>query len=589
MKNFILSRFYFLLLVCGTFAFFYSCTQENFEEVDVEISSESLQQKASKENHHRYILIFDENETGISAVDNSGSYSAAQKAMSEKALSVLAQLDVEPLKIVAVYSNSLKGMTLVLDDIQVKKLRGRKEIKSIEQDKYELFAPPCGHKNGSPCNGGEVQPNQEVPYGITRVGGVSSYSGTGVAWVIDSGIDIDHPDLNVDASRGFRGPEVAPLLLENPFDDDNGHGTHVAGIIGAINNEFGVVGVAPGATVIPVKVLGENGYGWWSDIIAGIDYVAGNAVPGDVVNMSIGGVVVQAVDDAVLAASQNGVWFTISAGNSSANSNDYSPARVNGDFILTVSAMDSNDNWALFSNYGNPPVDFVAPGVSVRSTYIYGLYTQMNGTSMAAPHAAGTILVNGAPGTDGTFVKGDPDGQPDPVVFNSSIKFSPVANFTYEPEGLTVQFWDSSYDPDGDIVSWSWNFGNGNSSSAQNPLHSFSEGNYKVSLMVSDNDGKTSSTSKDIVVSAETTAPGTIVLSATGSKEKGNWKASLEWTSNGVQGELDIYREGEIIDVTSNSGSYIDLTSFKGGGSLTYKICESGSETACSNEVTVQF
>lgn len=555
----------------------------------MEISSESIQQKASKESHHRYIIIFDEKESEMSAVDNSGSYLAAQNTMAEKALSVLEQLDVKPLKIVAVYSSALKGVTLVLDDVQVKKLRGRKEIKSIEQDKYELFAPPCGHKNGPPCDGGEVQPNQEVPYGITRVGGAASYSGTGVAWIIDSGIDIDHPDLNVDASRGFRGLEVAPMLLENPFDDDNGHGTHVAGIIGAINNDFGVVGVAPGATVIPVKVLGENGYGWWSDIIAGIDYVAGNAAPGDVVNMSLGGVVVQAVDDAVLAASQNGIWFTISAGNSSANTNDYSPARVNGDFILTVSAMDSNDNWAYFSNYGNPPVDFVAPGVSVRSSYINGLYTQMSGTSMAAPHAAGVILLNGAPGTDGTFVKGDPDGQADPVVFNSSIKFSPVADFTYEPGGLTVQFWDSSNDPDGNIVSWSWNFGDGNSSSAQNPQHIFSEGNYEVSLMVTDNDGNTAGTSKNITVSAETTGPATIILSATGSKVKGNWKANLQWTSNGVQGGLDIYRQGEIIDVINDTGSYIDLTSFKGGGSLTYKICESGSATACSNEVTVQF
>jgi subtilisin family serine protease len=198
------------------------------------------------------------------------------------------------------------------------------------------------------------------------------------------------------------------------LDDGNGHGTHVAGTIAAINNGIGVVGVAAGATAIPVKVLDSRGSGSYSGVIAGVDYVGANGAKGDVANMSLGGPVSQALDDAVKGASDNGIIFTLAAGNSSEDANESSPARINGTNIYTISAMNSSDNWASFSNFGNPPVDYCAPGVSIKSTWKDGSYNTISGTSMAAPHAAGVLLL-GAANSDGTVI-GDPDGSPDPII-----------------------------------------------------------------------------------------------------------------------------------------------------------------------------
>jgi subtilisin family serine protease len=254
--------------------------------------------------------------------------------------------------------------------------------------------------------------NQDTPYGITRVNGVANYTGNNVAWILDSGVDLDHPDLNVDASRAFNA--FTSGRDGKSADDGNGHGTHVAGTIAALNNDIGVIGVAPGAVVIPVKVLDSRGSGSYSGVIAGVDWVGANGQAGDVANMSLGGPVSQALDDAVVAASSNGVIFALAAGNESSDANNSSPARANGPNIVTISAMDVNDNWASFSNYGNPPVDYAAPGVAVKSTWKDGGYNTISGTSMAAPHAAGVLLL-GAASTDGT-VNNDPDGNADPII-----------------------------------------------------------------------------------------------------------------------------------------------------------------------------
>ena len=282
------------------------------------------------------------------------------------------------------------------------------------------FAPPCGTPNGGPCDGDPGDGDdgsggdsgQETPYGIVRVNGVASYTGSNVAWVIDSGIDTDHPDLNVDASRGFNA--FTSGRDGKSTDDGNGHGTHVAGTIAALNNNIGVIGVAPGATVIPIKVLDSRGSGSYSGVIAGVDHVAAYGSAGDVANMSLGGPTSDALDSAILSAAENGIIFALAAGNESSDANTSSPARVNGANIVTISAMDSNDNWASFSNYGNPPVDYAAPGVAVNSTWKDGGYNSISGTSMASPHAAGVLLL-GPASTDGT-VNGDPDGTADPII-----------------------------------------------------------------------------------------------------------------------------------------------------------------------------
>lgn len=261
------------------------------------------------------------------------------------------------------------------------------------------------------------QPNQSIPWGVTRVrGGANTGSITGKAWVIDTGIDLDHPDLNVDVanSRNFSsGPTP---------DDGHGHGTHVAGTIAArADNNIGVVGVSPGATVVAVRVLNNAGSGSNSGVIAGVDYVADAANGVGVANMSLGGGPSQALDDAVIAAAATGVKFALAAGNESESATNHSPARANGPNVYTVSsfakgssATDTDDPWSSFSNFGNPPVDFAEPGSSILSTYKGGGYATMSGTSMATPHLAGILLTRSTPAQT-TTVDGDPDGNPDKI------------------------------------------------------------------------------------------------------------------------------------------------------------------------------
>lgn len=300
------------------------------------------------------------------------------------------------------YAKTIQGALLKMDAEQVASLQADPNVAYIEQDKI------VGISQGKdkPGGGGTTDPGQSTPWGITRVGGAGDGTGK-TAWVIDSGIDLDHPDLNVDVVRSatFLGGNTTP-------DDQNGHGTHVAGTIAAINNSIGVVGVAANASVVAVRVLDRRGSGSLSGVIAGIDYVAANGSNGDVANMSLGGGVSTALDNAVIAAAQTGIKFALAAGNESDNVQNHSPARANGSNIYTVSAMNSSDVWASFSNYGTG-IDYCAPGVSINSTWKGGGYNSISGTSMATPHVAGLLLLGNII-TSG-FVSGDPDGNPDPI------------------------------------------------------------------------------------------------------------------------------------------------------------------------------
>lgn len=305
-----------------------------------------------------------------------------------------------------VYGSAIQGFHVELPEQAVGRLKAANpKIAYCEQDQV-ITAPPV--RGSAPTGGGgTTQPAQATPWGITRVGGGAA-GVFATAWVIDSGIQLDHPDLNVDTARSR---SFLPRIVS--ANDENGHGTHVAGTIAAINNAIGVIGVAPGARVVAVRVLDRRGGGSNSGVIAGIDYVAANGRAGDVANMSLGGGVSQALDDAVVAATAGGVRFTIAAGNETDNANNYSPARANGSHVFTVSAFAVGDKWASFSNFGNPPIDAAEPGVGVRSTWLNGGYNTISGTSMAAPHLAGILLAGGV--RTGGYVTGDPDGQPDAI------------------------------------------------------------------------------------------------------------------------------------------------------------------------------
>ncbi len=399
--------------VLAASSFFYSCTQDQTTPSETEAFTELDANFDSRNIEGQYIVVFQDGAVNNVSSKYPNNYLKAQEAMTSETKKFLSEASVSA-EIVNVYSNAISGATLKLDKSQLEILKNKKGVKYIEQDRIVSFAPPCGSPNGGPC--GEPDPgtgggSQETPYGILRVKGVANYSGSNVAFVVDSGVDLDHPDLNVDASRAFNA--FTSGKDGKSADDGNGHGTHVAGTIAALNNDFGVIGVAPGATIIPVKVLDSRGSGSYSGVIAGVDYVGTNGTTGDVANLSLGGPVSQALDDAIKAASTN-VKFILAAGNESSDANNSSPARVNGNNIFTISAMDVNDNWASFSNFGNPPVDYAAPGVAVNSTWKGGGYNTISGTSMAAPHAAGVLLLGNA-STGGT-VNNDPDGNADPII-----------------------------------------------------------------------------------------------------------------------------------------------------------------------------
>ena len=353
-----------------------------------------VQAKAGEKIANSYICVFDK------SVSRGNAKAEANRAAQASAAQVK-----------HVYSVALRGFAVNAAPQAIENMkRNNPNIAYCEQDQVvtaiQVRGMAPGAKKGKPGgNGGGAQPPQETPWGIARVGGGAS-GNFATAWVIDSGIELDHPDLNVDVAR-------SRSFVRGDAGDQNGHGTHVAGTIAAVDNNIGVIGVAPGAPVVAVRVLDRRGSGSNSGVIAGIDYVAQYGQPGDVANMSLGGGISTALDQAVINAAAGGVRFAIAAGNERDHANNHSPARANGPNVYTISSFAIGDNWSSFSNYGNPPVDYAEPGSSIKSTWTGGGYNTISGTSMATPHFAG-ILLQGNVGNGGR-VNGDPDGNPDVI------------------------------------------------------------------------------------------------------------------------------------------------------------------------------
>ncbi|MCC9138187.1 S8 family peptidase [Pontibacter silvestris] len=348
----------------------------------------------------QYIVVFKQD--GNMRLDATATYAERVEAVRQIGAELLMANGVKDVAIEQAYGKAVLGVAAKLTDVEVQSLRTDSRVAYVEPDRIVTLAKPGQ-------GGGSTASTQEVPYGIARVGYASGAGKT--AWVIDTGVDLDHPDLNVDRnkSKSF----ITSGKDARNADDGNGHGSHVAGTIAAKNNTTGVLGVAYNATVVAVKVLNSQGSGAYSGVIAGVDYVAANGKSGDVANMSLGGPVSQALDDAILNAANKGIKFALAAGNESTDANNSSPARVNHANVYTVSAMDSNDKFAYFSNYGNPPVDYCAPGVSIKSTWMNSGYNTISGTSMASPHVAGLLLLGNI--TTSGYVTADPDGKADPI------------------------------------------------------------------------------------------------------------------------------------------------------------------------------
>jgi len=251
--------------------------------------------------------------------------------------------------------------------------------------------------------------NQPAPTGVNRIDaeGVGGPVDVDIA-IIDTGIDLTHPDLNVVASTNCAwGGQFNQTCTDGQGADDNGHGSHVAGTAAARNNSIGVLGVAPDARLWAVKVLDNAGKGYESWVIAGVDWVTVHASQIEVANMSLGcECTMSALDLAIANSVKAGVTYAVAAGNSNKDASTFSPAKHSD--VITVSAMvdsdgrcgglgpstsyGADDTRASFSNYGSL-VELAAPGVNIYSTYKTGGYATGSGTSMASPHVAGAAAL----------------------------------------------------------------------------------------------------------------------------------------------------------------------------------------------------
>jgi len=233
------------------------------------------------------------------------------------------------------------------------------------------------------------QPQQEFPWNMLMIGADLAWpqtQGTSVrVAVLDTGIDLNHPDLfeNIKSHINIINPKKTG-------DDDSGHGTHVAGIIAAVDNAIGVIGVGPKIELYAVKVLDKKGRGWLSDLIDALDWCLDKNI--QIINMSLGSLQDNSsFHEAVKNAYQAGITLVAAAGNYGQQDGIISyPARYSE--TIAVSSVDLFGNLDPFSSFGNE-IDMTAPGVDVRSTFNDGFYALMSGTSMSAPHVTGTAAL----------------------------------------------------------------------------------------------------------------------------------------------------------------------------------------------------
>jgi len=349
--------------------------------------------------------------------------------ISSKVSTIISENFISEYEISDIYYSVLQGFAIRIKNIEdVNKLKVDKRIRSIKND--VLIKLESDNKLNKPQK--TLLEEQYIPWGVKRVGG--PFDGTQAprkAWIIDSGIDMDHPDLNVDQS-------LSTYFVGSSPNDCANHGTLVAGVIGAKNNNIGVVGVAAGARVVSVRCFDCAGHALASTAISGVQYVINHGQAGDVINCSWGWRFTNPdhnanISFALYSAAQLGFWITIAAGNDRANVSSYVPAGGIGHLnSFVLSGIDSTDNWYYWSNYGTS-VNFSLPAVNILSTSMNDGYATMSGTSFAAPTMAGMILYYYGFGYTYSdmfkvtgYARNDPDGNADKI---PSIKNTIVENF----------------------------------------------------------------------------------------------------------------------------------------------------------------
>lgn len=331
------------------------------------------------------------------------------------------------------YTHALKGFAAKLPPQALKGIRNNPLVDYVEPD-IVLHAypkpPDKPDKPGKPPKPPEPpEEGDEVPWGVDRIDAdLNDGKGAGVSVaVLDTGIDTDHPELaeNYKGGYDFFNNDSSP-------EDDNGHGTHVSGIIAADDNGMGIVGVAPDAGLVAVKAFDRFGRGWLVDIIAGIDWIIEHRDDYNikVANMSFGGDASQSgnqsLHDAVIALYDAGVTIAAAAGNSSDDASGHIPAAYAE--VLCTTALTKNNRFARYSNYGSV-VDLIAPGSKVKSTWLNGGFNTISGTSMAAPHVAGAAAL---------YLDSDPNATPEKVMAEliAAGEGAPPGGWPGDPDGI---------------------------------------------------------------------------------------------------------------------------------------------------------
>ncbi len=413
-------------------------------------------------------------------------------------------------KVVKRLPNS-NAMAVVLTPSQQKALAKDTSVQSIEIDpKRYLFS-------------------ESTPYGVTMVQALQLSDAGSVnqkVCIVDTGYTLNHADL---PSSGVTGDDgYSSNNTGNWYNDGNGHGTHVAGTIAAIgSNNQGVVGVNPSGRLglHIVKVFNDSGsWAYGSDLIEAVNQCKNAGAT--VISMSLGGGASSTAERAAFdSAYASGILNVAAAGNDGNSKMSY-PASYGS--VMSVAAVDSSGNVANFSQY-NSQVEIAAPGVGINSTYNDGNYKSLNGTSMATPHVSGVAALvwgnnpnctvqqlrdglnasaqdKGSSGRDSYYGYGivkakDADTHLKNICGTPPPNYAPDANFSSTISGLSVTFTDKSTD-DSRVMSRNWAFGDGATSTATNPSHTYSaDGSYQVSLTVADAQGLTDSITSTVTVS----------------------------------------------------------------------------------------
>jgi subtilisin family serine protease len=357
-------------------------------------SSVAAEEKSNRELRD-YIVVLE------TSVEHPGAVAEAQTARRDGDLKVI-------------YRHALNGYAATLRTHQIESLREDPRVAFVTPD-HEVSVLEEEVELETEENSGIEVLEATIPTGISRIFALTNKgldidgkddlrANVDVA-VLDTGIDYEHPDLNVVARTSC----ITGTCIDSTGKDGHSHGTHVAGTIGAIDNSQGVVGVAPGARMWGVKVLNDGGSGSESWIIAGVDWATARASEIEVANLSLGCFCsMPALDKAINSSVEAGIVYAVAAGNSNANVSSFSPA--SNPNVITVSALADydglpggksaatcqnyglDDRKASFSNYGSG-VEIVAPGVCTLSTIPGNKYGYKSGTSMASPHVAGAAAI----------------------------------------------------------------------------------------------------------------------------------------------------------------------------------------------------